>query len=175
MQCWRQYVHATRRCNGILSWRKKHQQRSSAINYLHQLIHIWPPPSMKLVSHLHPRMHFSHLKKYFTLILFVSMQKKFIRIVIPKQKLMVMLTDWFCSFLFKCLITTKTKLNNVIKSPTWGRSTNGSYRTARLVEGSFPTPEVWGSNPVIGKFLTSQLHWLDESEEEGARNGPIKN
>ena len=48
---------------------------------------------------------------------------------------------------------------------------------AQLVEPSLPTPEVRGSNPVIGKafisniFVFCQLHWKDENKEKEAGNG----
>ena len=57
---------------------------------------------------------------------------------------------------------------------------NGYFKWAvvvtQLVERSLPTPEVHGSNPVIGKllygtFVHCQLYWKDENKETEARNG----
>ena len=45
---------------------------------------------------------------------------------------------------------------------------------AQLVERSIPTPEVRGSNPVIGKICVYyQLYWKDENKEKEAWNGPF--
>ena len=51
---------------------------------------------------------------------------------------------------------------------------------AQLVERSLPTPEVRGSNPVIGKYLfilniclLSTLYWKDENKEKEAGNRPF--
>ena len=44
---------------------------------------------------------------------------------------------------------------------------------AQLVEQSLPTPEVRGSNPVIGKiYLYYQLYWKDENKEKRGRERP---
>ena len=42
---------------------------------------------------------------------------------------------------------------------------------AKLVERSLPTPEVRGSNPVIGEIVYCQLNRKDENKKE-AGNGP---
>ena len=43
-----------------------------------------------------------------------------------------------------------------------------------FVERSLPTPEVHGSNPVIGKICMSyQLYRKGENKEKEAGNGPI--
>ena len=47
-----------------------------------------------------------------------------------------------------------------------------------FLEGLLRTPEVWGSNPVIGKhfkwtFVYCQLYWIDENKEKVAGNGPF--
>ena len=52
---------------------------------------------------------------------------------------------------------------------------------AQLVEWSLPTPEVCGSNPVIGKdlyfllniCLLSTVYWKDEIKEKEAGYGPF--
>ena len=48
---------------------------------------------------------------------------------------------------------------------------------AQLVEWPLPIPEVYGSNPVIGKiywtFVFCQLYWKDENKEKEAGNGPF--
>ena len=49
---------------------------------------------------------------------------------------------------------------------------------AQLVERSHPTPEVHGSNPVIGKlsyrtFVYCRLEREDENKEKEAENGPF--
>ena len=56
----------------------------------------------------------------------------------------------------------------------------GSGCVAQLVERSLPIPEVWSSNPVIGKnlfilniCLLSTVYWKDENKEKEARNGPF--
>ena len=48
-----------------------------------------------------------------------------------------------------------------------------------LVERLLPTPEIRGSNPVIGQllnrtFVYCQLYWTDENKEKEAENGPFK-
>ena len=44
---------------------------------------------------------------------------------------------------------------------------------AQLVEQSLPTPEVRGSNPVIGKiYMYYQLYWKDEIKEKRGRERP---
>ena len=46
-----------------------------------------------------------------------------------------------------------------------------------VVAQLLPTPEVRGSNPVIGKInidLYCQLYWKDESKERRGMNGPFK-
>ena len=45
----------------------------------------------------------------------------------------------------------------------------------QCVERSLRTPEVRGSNPVIGKYKLNvycQLYWKDEIKEKEAGNGP---
>ena len=48
---------------------------------------------------------------------------------------------------------------------------------AQLAKRSLPTPEVHGSNPVIGEVLLSivngQLYGKDENKEKEAGNGPF--
>ena len=49
---------------------------------------------------------------------------------------------------------------------------------AQLVERLLLTPEVRGSNPVIGKllygtFVYCQLYWKDENKEKEAENKPF--
>ena len=54
---------------------------------------------------------------------------------------------------------------------------------AQLAERTLPTPEVRGSNPVIGEFSTEQFNFhpivncvgKDENKEKEAGNGPLKN
>ena len=43
---------------------------------------------------------------------------------------------------------------------------------AKLVERSLPTPEVRGSNPVIGEIVYCQLNRKDENKKRG-REWPI--
>ena len=47
----------------------------------------------------------------------------------------------------------------------------------QLVERSLPTPEIHGSNPVIGKFYklltVFNLYWKDENKEKEAGRGPF--
>ena len=44
---------------------------------------------------------------------------------------------------------------------------------AQLVERSLPTPEVRGSNPVIGKiYMYNQLYGKDENKEKRGRERP---
>ena len=44
---------------------------------------------------------------------------------------------------------------------------------AQLVERSLPTPEIHGSNPAIGKIVsTNCMIKKDENKEKEARNGP---
>ena len=46
---------------------------------------------------------------------------------------------------------------------------------AQLVERSLPTPEIWGSNPVIGKILSTNCttkYRKDENKEKEAGNSP---
>ena len=54
----------------------------------------------------------------------------------------------------------------------------GAGVVTQLVERLLPTPEVRGSNPVIGKllyetFVYCQLYWKDENKEKEAGNGPF--
>ena len=53
---------------------------------------------------------------------------------------------------------------------------------AQLVERSLPIPQVWGSNPVIGKnlfifnnCLLSTVYWKDKNKQKEAGNGPFLN
>ena len=53
-----------------------------------------------------------------------------------------------------------------------------SVVAAEWADWSVPTPEVRGSNPVIGEFINifsyCQLYWNDENEEKEAGIGPLK-
>ena len=56
--------------------------------------------------------------------------------------------------------------------------TNLGSGCVSFLEGLLRTPEVWGSNPVIGKhfkwtFVYCQLYWIDENKEKVAGNGPF--
>ena len=51
---------------------------------------------------------------------------------------------------------------------------NGAVVVAQLVEWSLPTPEICGSNPVIGKILSTNCaikYKAEENKEKEARNG----
>ena len=53
----------------------------------------------------------------------------------------------------------------------------GAVDVPQLAKQSLPTPEVHGSNPIIGKvllnFVKCQLYWKDENKEKEAVNGPF--
>ena len=65
------------------------------------------------------------------------------------------------------------------KAHSFGDKIIGSGCVAQLVERSFLIPEVWGSNPVIGKnlllniCLLSTVYWKDKNKEKRGREWPI--